>query len=381
MAKGNLFQGMARGKVGDVVFYRMNGIQMSRVRNRTPKNPRTNEQLYQRAVIATVMKAYSAGKEIFDHAYQGYTIGEGCMRRFNSLNTRILRSQLIADINEARPNNMAQARFVAPRSLTCTPLIGLQVSEGTLDQNLFVITRVDETLQHKFSIAANPNNNNTTVNEYLSALGIYAGDIFTFVRFAANKTKEIYTPSWTDNKYAVQYDTQFEFIRLIVKSNISDELALGTAKWSNIFDVEKSANAANINMNNAFTPGTEVTFTYTNSFPAGITQACIRSRLDIDLRSTAETYLVSTSPFGITSGYVLSVWQDEVEKVGVSELILEGGDGGGVPGTGAGDSPSYQPIDGMAYVEGQPSEIIMAPVNENPVPVPARHKGTRNNPR
>ena len=71
MAKGNMLQGMARGKVGDVVFSRLNGQQISRVRNRQPYNPRTNKQLIQRAIMATVMLGYSAGKEIFNHSFQG----------------------------------------------------------------------------------------------------------------------------------------------------------------------------------------------------------------------------------------------------------------------------------------------------------------------
>ena len=74
MAKGNLFQGMGRGKVGDVVFSRLNGEQISRVRNRHPKNPRSNSQLFQRAIMATVMQAYSAGKAIFDHSFEGYAV-------------------------------------------------------------------------------------------------------------------------------------------------------------------------------------------------------------------------------------------------------------------------------------------------------------------
>ena len=86
MAKGNMLQGMARGKVGDVVFSRLGGEQIARVRNRHPKNPRTNAQLYQRAIMATVMQAYSAGKVIFDHAFQGREIGAGIQRRFMALN-------------------------------------------------------------------------------------------------------------------------------------------------------------------------------------------------------------------------------------------------------------------------------------------------------
>ena len=51
MAKGNLFLGMGRGSVGDVTFYRADGQQLSRARNRKPRNPKTNAQLIQRASV------------------------------------------------------------------------------------------------------------------------------------------------------------------------------------------------------------------------------------------------------------------------------------------------------------------------------------------
>ena len=60
---------MGRGKLGDIVLTRIDGQQIARPRNRQPKNPRTNKQLYQRAVMATVMQAYSAGIKIFDHSF------------------------------------------------------------------------------------------------------------------------------------------------------------------------------------------------------------------------------------------------------------------------------------------------------------------------
>jgi hypothetical protein len=94
MAKGNLFQGMARGAVGDVVFSRLNGQQVSRVRNRQPANPQTNAQLYQRAIMATVMQAYSFGKKIFDHSFEGKKKGSECQNAFLSLNSLKLRSAI-----------------------------------------------------------------------------------------------------------------------------------------------------------------------------------------------------------------------------------------------------------------------------------------------
>ena len=64
MSKGNLFLGFGRGKVGDVVFYRSNGEQITRSLNRNPKNPRSESQLLQRIIMGTVMQAYSKMKSI-----------------------------------------------------------------------------------------------------------------------------------------------------------------------------------------------------------------------------------------------------------------------------------------------------------------------------
>lgn len=366
MAKGNLFQGMARGKVGDVVFYRMNGQQMSRVRNRVPKNPRTNEQLYQRAVIATVMKAYSAGKEIFDHAFQGYTVGEGCMRRFNSLNSRILRSQLIDDINNMRVDEACKGRFVAPRSLSCTANIGFQISEGTLNQNLFEVVPATNENAVEFKLVNNNIEGQTRVNQYLNNMGIYAGDIFTFVFFVENSSEVVYKAPWTNNPYASQYNTRFIFNRLTVKSNIPDGLLLENVTYGDIFEAEKNADDYGINMSQKFTLGENVIYEGAN-YSKWITAGIIRSRLDVDLRSTSYLYALRGDVAGITSNFVLPIWQEEVEKVGVSELILEGGNGA-----------TAMPM--IADMEEQ-VPVIPAPVNENAVPVPARHRGTQNNKR
>lgn len=361
MAKGNLFQGMARGKIGDVVFYRMNGVQMSRVRNRTPKNPRTNEQLYQRAVIATVMKAYSAGKEIFDHAFQGYTIGEGCMRRFNSVNARIMRNGLMNELN-MEPQNCTYS-FVAPRALYPVPCAGLQISEGTLINNLFVTTAKQEGKWFAFKLADNTSGA-TTVKDYLNMKGTYAGDIYTFVAFHTTVDRA-YNPQWATNDYQRQFVCLFEYIRMIIKSDISDTLTLEQATYGDIFEIELGGVASGFDETQKFTPGTEIQWKYPVRSNDNGSRGCIRSRLDADIRSTA--YLVPSGgqQYGLRAPYVLEAWQNEIEKIGVSELILEGGDGpSGVPAT----------LEGLHEVP-----VVISTENENPVPTMARHRGTRNN--
>lgn len=95
MAKGNLFLGQARGSIGDVVFWRGNGEQLSRTRNRRPSNPRTDSQLATRIILKTCSTAYS--KLMFDYAnqtFQGAKIGAENQRKFMSANTKILRDYI-----------------------------------------------------------------------------------------------------------------------------------------------------------------------------------------------------------------------------------------------------------------------------------------------
>lgn len=58
MSKGNMLLGYARGKVGDVVFSRLKGQQITKARNRKPNNPRTNSQMTQRALFISAVKFY-----------------------------------------------------------------------------------------------------------------------------------------------------------------------------------------------------------------------------------------------------------------------------------------------------------------------------------
>lgn len=304
---------MARGKVGDVVFYRMNGWQMSRVRNRNPKNPRSNEQLYQRAVIATTMKAYSAGKEIFDHAFQGYTVGEGCMRRFNSLNARILREELSTDIQQNRTADNAVGRFVAPKSLSATPIIGMQVSEGTLVNSLFV---TDENAGvYTFKTASNFSS-------------IQAGDIYTFVFMVANLDQITYSNPWGGPNDANQYYTSFGWVRLIVKDNREPTGESGGWLYKDMFEIQQGGMRVTFNGNASFQSNSEVPLTFNQENYGGV-MACIRSRNDVDLRSTEYMVPIHSKAFGISSPFVLEVWINEIQKIGESELILEGGDNGG----------------------------------------------------
>ena len=93
MAKGNLFLGMARGKVGSVVFSRLEGQQVSRAYNSQVANPKSLNQRIQRAVFATATRGAKFMSSIVDHSFYGVKDGPKCLRRFVQLNSKYLLQQ------------------------------------------------------------------------------------------------------------------------------------------------------------------------------------------------------------------------------------------------------------------------------------------------
>lgn len=96
MARGNMLLGHARGKVGSVVFSRLNGKQITRALAESVKNPRTDGQNVQRAIFATVNAFASAVRDIVDHSFQSYKEGSVSVNRFVSINVKKLREIYLA---------------------------------------------------------------------------------------------------------------------------------------------------------------------------------------------------------------------------------------------------------------------------------------------
>ena len=95
MATGNYFLGNARRKLGDVVMYRRNGKQVSRIRV-TPRNPRSQKQNYQRRVFATLTKMASSLSTIVNHSFEGVKVGGASLNHFVRINTSMARAKAYA---------------------------------------------------------------------------------------------------------------------------------------------------------------------------------------------------------------------------------------------------------------------------------------------
>lgn len=84
MAKHNLFLGQARGKVGSVVFSRLNGVQITRAYNPSPKNPKTWAQATQRAAFASISQYYKVFKYLIEQGQQGVKVGQPSVQDWQS---------------------------------------------------------------------------------------------------------------------------------------------------------------------------------------------------------------------------------------------------------------------------------------------------------
>lgn len=83
MGRGNIAMGTLRGKVGDLVFTRLNGKQVVKSRNRQPMNKRTVIQQTHRAKIAACIRFFAmAVQNLFRFAYEDKRRNETDMNVF-----------------------------------------------------------------------------------------------------------------------------------------------------------------------------------------------------------------------------------------------------------------------------------------------------------
>lgn len=348
MSKGNLFQGMARGSVGDVTFSRLNGKQIARVRNRNPRNPRTNPQLYGRAIMATVMRAYSAGREIFDHSFEGVAVGAASQNRFLSLNNRVLREYLAADINNSVLVNKSVNTFVGPK--VQSPVAGRYViSEGSLDAGLFgAYYAGGGTGRIDYSGLTAPAEGATAAAYFgglVSQGKIAADDLYTICMFYCDPdTTPLFEIRERTEPATKQYATSFVYARIRPNMDLLEATELsaislsvigksGTGEGAGVFYIDSyggTGDAAGIAASLTglnFGDTIDLETLRENSYG---TIGVIHSKVNTTLRSSSEMVptgwgVSADTPFGITAPVILDAWKQGAAQVGTSDLILEGG--------------------------------------------------------
>lgn len=94
MAQSKSFFGLRKGSTKSLTFQVLNGKQITKDRVYNVKNPQTIAQMQQRALMATVVTAYSSMKAICDHSFEGIEVGAKTMGEFLKTNIAVLKSEI-----------------------------------------------------------------------------------------------------------------------------------------------------------------------------------------------------------------------------------------------------------------------------------------------
>lgn len=172
MAIGNLFLGAAKKTIGDIVLYRRNGVQQSRVRVRHIANPKTEAQALQRNYMAPVTKFYAPLAGVLERSWEGLNRSES------------LSAFLKANFKLARANGWyvdKGTEFLA---------LPYQVSKGILAPLTYSY--------NVLTLASTPNDIQvSTISAILVNMGYQLGDQITFVGCVKDTTKGDIRPVWS----------------------------------------------------------------------------------------------------------------------------------------------------------------------------------------
>lgn len=181
MAKGNMLLGHARGKVGDLVFSRQNGQQVTRARAAVVSNPQTTAQMVQRILMNTVAQAYSKMSPIVDHSFEGLKKGQPSMSYFIKTNLAKLRQEVankqaqgldfsgIGRFTQLKSNYYAPNEYVIAKG---------QLPEVGVDADFF-----GEKVATTIALSEN-----ATYADVIAAAGLQRGDQITFIGFVGEVT-------------------------------------------------------------------------------------------------------------------------------------------------------------------------------------------------
>lgn len=290
MAKGNMLLGYARGKVGDLVFTRRNGEQVTRPRVRVVNNPKTEGQQIQRMIFASVIAAYSRMKSICDHSFEGVKYGADSQAKFMSENLKRLRAFYPKDQD---PNNkpIDSMAFVLPNDKAMAGT-GLIIARGSITAPT---ANVDESgILVGFGNSAAEDNNTGSV---LVGLGALPGDQITAC--ALRSIDKGY--AFAKSRYVVRADA--------TKNELED--AWNSLGVGGVYDAEKTEINPNVTIA-IKTTGQNHSITVSNLKDDIVAAAIIISRRDESgkwLRSDAIMYNATDEAADYSAAYALPYWQ------------------------------------------------------------------------
>lgn len=232
MAKGNLIQGVGSGSLGDTIFYRMNGEQMSRIRNRRPYNPRTDSQMANRTIVANLSQAYSGMLDIVDHSYEGIPYGRKTMAAFLKENSSIARDAALAEL---------EGCTWMPKNIQLPPVLPYKMSSGRLPRQSYKWSLVagenedsyPDSIYFETPLGKTEEDAWNKPNTFFQKLNLKKGEMLT-ICFLLGSTEE------NRDKEPIYIKTRFVYCRIKRLNEVISATASGNPLSSNYIDVRKS---------------------------------------------------------------------------------------------------------------------------------------------
>lgn len=185
--------GTLTGKLGESVFSRRNGEQVSRAYIRHPKNPNTVRQSRQRTQIANIVNFYRSAKSLLDHSMTGRKSQRSSYNEFVSANLNKVKVFLPKSVADK------QGCIVAPYQVSRGPLPAIEIS-GASDN---AVTNI--------AVGSLTINSTTTIGEFTQALldnnaSIQSGDQLSYVSFIQGQNVQLGMPTMTVGYYEITLD-------------------------------------------------------------------------------------------------------------------------------------------------------------------------------
>lgn len=215
------------GRVGNLVFRNRGGENIVSQRPASVRNPRTEPQQLQRAIMSTVVQAYSGLKFICDHSFEGVTYGAKSMEFFMKKNLSIVRE-----------TNESWGRALVARGNTAVAWNKYMVSCGSLPS---VNVTADPTrgLYLQYTIAEGGQElTKWTLRNLIDSLGAKPGDQVTLARIIYEDDKGVDVPgtNYDQPSSYIQRYSRFTFKPVYVDSDYNKDVIVNNKLNPDLFE-------------------------------------------------------------------------------------------------------------------------------------------------
>jgi len=360
MAKTGFWLRGAKGKLAGTTMYKDPTTGETIMREVvTPSNPKTEAQMVQRVIMATIGSAYSLTKEITDHSFEGMKAGRETMSYFMRQNVNFCREKIAGMLAQGLTYydifnfiKLGQKGFVPNQyqlSMGSLPQVDASMYRKALSgsevQNLGLVQAVKE----------------NTYQAVINALGLKRGDQITFISVEQVSIA----------------DSAFKFCRVILDP--TDPESKESAPLSTPFLNENGkVNYPSVRNEGNFT--FEISASGLSFRPAALRQnsgitgcAVIISRKVGDVWNRSTSYLAYNEGAGYSLGEAVdaAVSGESVNLYTPNALYLNNaGQGGGVAAASGSESGESQPVSGaqvlsvevasVNVIKGTQKSIILA---------------------